>query len=267
MSDRVGTWLSAAAAVAALGVLPCAGAAQTFGLDDRRPFESRQNFAWDVRLGPYVSRIDTELSGATPYQDIFGAPPNYNTPNPRIMLYTSFDWQAVRLGPVCSLGPGLSLGITNVVEKAPTQSSMAGGAPSTWARSSEDTALLVVPATLHATVRFDGLARRVPWLPLVPYARAGLAYGLWWISNGTGLARAGGTQDAFGGSLGWHVSLGLAVLLDAFDRRLARSWDQTQGINHSYVVLEYGFTDLAGFGRPQLNIGNFNWSLGMAFEF
>jgi hypothetical protein len=259
--------------------------AQTFGYNDRRPFETTQNFGFELRFGPYVAAVDSEFSNAHPYQDIFGAPPNFNTQLPRVMASMQFEWQAVRLGPVAQLGLGVSLGYTSIVEKAPFTEMMTG-APSMWARGSEETGLFIVPTTAHLVLRFDGLARHNRWIPLVPYVKAGLAYDFWWITNGSGVAHQtitnadGSTmrQDIAGGSLGWHAALGLSLMLDTFEPRLARGWDQQQGVNHSYVFFEYYFTDLAGFGRPQLNVGNFStasgtntpvgsWVLGLMLEF
>jgi hypothetical protein len=209
------------------------------------------------------------------------------------MASMQFEWQAVRIGPVAQLGLGASLGYTSVVEKAPFTQMMTGTS-SMWVRGSEETGLFIIPTTLHLVLRLDGLARHNRWVPLVPYVKAGLAYDFWWVSNGSGTAHqdvlnpdgtvarnADGTamrQDVVGGSLGWHAALGLSLMLDTFEPRLARGWDQQQGVNHSYLFFEYYFTDLAGFGRPQLNVGNFStaagtntpvgsWVAGMMLEF
>ncbi|MEI8258558.1 MAG: MXAN_2562 family outer membrane beta-barrel protein, partial [Deltaproteobacteria bacterium] len=253
--------------------------AQTFGYNDRRRFESPQNFAFELRGGPYVAAVDSEFTNVHPYQDIFGTPSAYATPSQRVLFGLSFEWQALRLWRIGQLGVGASLSYTAITEKAPFTSSMTGSTPATWTRGSEDTALSIIPATLHLSLRFDGLARAIQYIPIAPYIKAGLAYGLWWMTNGQGLVHVTNTQDAIGGSLGWHVALGAAVLLDSFEPRLARGWDQQQGVNHSYLFFEYDFTDLAGFsGRPQLNVGNTStggganaaygsWVLGLMLEF
>ncbi len=264
-------------ATATLSVAPDVGA-QTFGYNDRRRFESPQNFAIEFRLGPYVAAVDSEFTNAHPYQDIFGAPSTYNSPLQRVIGGVSFEWQALRLWRIGLLGVGASLSYTSIVEKAPFTQTMTGAAGE-WPRGSEETGLFIIPATLHLALRFDGLARAVRYLPIAPYIKAGLAYGLWWMTNGQGTVHVTNTQDALGGSLGWHAALGAAVLLDAFEPRLARGWDQAQGVNHSYLFFEYYFTDLAGFtGRPQLNVGNTStagganaalgsWVLGLMLEF
>lgn len=276
MSVRVRIAGIAAAALAASIALPAS--AQTFGVHDRRPFESPQNFAFELRFGPYVPAVDSEFTNVHPFQDIFGAPPTFNTQLPRVMASIEFEWQAVRVGPVGQLGIGASVGYTSVFEKAPFSDHMTG-TPAMWSRGTEDTGLSIIPATLHLVARFDGLARRYRWFPIVPFVKAGLAYGFWWVSNGAGTVHVNNTQDAVGGSLGWHAALGAALMLDVFEPRLARGWDQSEGVNHSYVFFEYNFTDLAGFGgRPQLNVGNFStaggsstpvgsWVIGLALEF
>src|SRR5689334_8743668 len=103
-----------------LFVASASAGAQTFGTNDRRPFETTQNFGFELRFGPYVAAVDSEFNnGNSPYQDIFGAPANFNTQLPRLMASMQFEWQAVRIGPVAQLGLGVSLGYTSIIEKAP----------------------------------------------------------------------------------------------------------------------------------------------------
>jgi hypothetical protein len=284
----------AAIALAAIAIVShsTSADAQTFGPDMRSRYESHQNFAFELRFGPYVAAIDSEFhSGngytATPYQDYFGGPNPcagtvtadrsthaYHCPNPRIMAGLEFDWQAVRLGPVGSLGLGLGVSGVGVTDGAPTTASMTAGNvavtdPSLWTRSSESTSLYVIPITMQAVVRFDGIARRYRYIPFVPYLKVGLAYAFWWITKGPSTATQptsnGGTQQAIGGSLGWNAAVGLSLLLDVFEPRLAREFDATQGVNHSYLFVEANMMDLSGFtGRHQLNVGTSAWNVGLS---
>lgn len=238
--------------------------AQTFGPNVHRPYESGQDFALELKVGPWEPRIDAQLQGrATPYRDIFGT-------DLRWVGALEFDWQIVRIGPVLSLGVGASAGYTNASARAPfTAATEASTDPSTWGeRSAETTALNVIPTTWVAVARIDGLAHHVSYLPVVPYVKAGLAYSIWWVSNGSGLARSRDGSDAVGGSLGWHAAAGIALLLDVFEPGLARQWDATSGVNHSYVFFEGYVTDLSGFtGRRQLDVGTTSWAAGLALEF
>jgi hypothetical protein len=252
--------LAALAGLLALGASRAAEA-QTFGYDDRGPYESRQDFALEFRVGPWTPRIDQPDRGLTPYRDIFGDAL-------RFVGAAEFDWQIVRIGPVMSLGVGAGVGYTNASADAPLASATLSPDPSTWGmRSATNTTLHVIPTTLLAVARFDGLARRYRFLPIAPYVKTGLAYSFWWVMNGSQVARARNGQDAVGGSLGFHVAGGVAVMLDAFEPRLARQWDSTSGVNHSYVFVEGYLTELSGFGRQQLDVGTLSWAAGLSFEF
>jgi hypothetical protein len=184
---------------------------------------------------------------------------------------------------VMSLGVGLSAGYTVTSARAPTTQSMCPGAvltngtcpagtsssnPNQWTLSGESTAINVVPVTAVVVGRFDGLARHFQYIPLVPYAKFGPAYSFWWVATGTGLAHNPDGRDAVGGSLGWHGALGIQLMLDAFEPRVARQLDTNWGVNHSYLFFEGYITDLRGLtSRPQLDVGTTNWAAGLMVEF
>ena len=63
-------------------------------------------------------------------------------------------------------------------------------------RSSDQTALNVLPFALEAVYRFDVLTR---WrIPIVPYLKGGVAYYLWWIESGSGRVNDGVTTIVIG---------------------------------------------------------------------
>lgn len=255
-------------------------AAQTFGYDDRRPNESPQNFAIELRVGPWLPDIDAEFAdrgGATPFRDIFGVTPEGSRERvlvPRWLFGAEFDWQIVRIGPVMSLGVGASLAYTNISANAPFTSSTLNPDPSNWSRSTESTSLSVIPGRLFAVARFDGLARHVRWVPIVPYVKFGPEYFLWWVTNGRGIAcdpcSASGTtarRDAIGGSFGLHLAGGLALSLEVFEPQVQRQWDALNGVNHSYFFIELGTDFMIPLGRPQLDMSTTTWTGGIAIEF
>ena len=118
--------------------------------------------------------------------------------------------------------------------------------------------------------RVDVLANEVG-VPIVPYIKAGLGYALWKASDGSGTSdytENGETVEGKGHSYGWHFAPGIMVQLDPFDAHAANQLDNTVGVNHSYVFLEWMRSGLDGFGADdQLHAGTSTWVAGLAFEF
>ena len=118
---------------------------------------------------------------------------------------------------------------------------------------------------LVGVLRADVVSREFH-IPLVPYAKLGLGYGLWWSSDGQKSAKANGVSGK-GASYGPVYALGGMFLLDVLDEDDAKSADGITGINNSYVFLEWTRTQLDGFGSSDvLDIGSSSWTLGVAVE-
>lgn len=127
------------------------------------------------------------------------------------------------------------------------------------------TALHLVPMSLYALYNFDYAAQE--WgVPLVPYARLGLAYTGYWISKGGGVEYASGRRGA-GGKWGWTAAGGLAFLLDVLEPRLARDFDTDIGVNHTYVFAEYVILKADGFGGTGFDFSDDYFTFGFSFEF
>ena len=221
------------------------------GLEHSSRLASPQHFAVEVRLGPYPPNVDDEFSGATPYRDVF-------EDSTRIMIGGEFDWQALRIEPVGSLGPGAGVGITWM--GARTEFTDGSGL------SEETTSLTIVPAWAVAVLRVDALARQTP-VPLVPYGKAGLASALWWVKDGDSTADYEGVIGK-GRSDGWMLALGLMLDLGFIDLSAARQMDAESGINHSYLFAELMSLRLDGFGSGNtMEVGSDTWLAGIAFEF
>ncbi len=250
---------------------------ELFGPDrGRGRFESSQNFALEFRGGPWYPSVDQEFGGrATPFRDIFGE-------GDRVLGAIEFDWQILRINPIGSLGVGLSVGYTAATAVAPVTQRPMPADPAVWNRPSggQETALNVVPMTAVGVFRLDVLARRTV-IPLVPYAKFGFAYSLWWIDAGDSLAQRtvalspGASaddldigQDAIGGSLGTHFAAGMMLRLDFLEPRAARAWDIEMGVNHSYLFFEWARSAPGSLGsRSQLQLGTNTWAAGLAVEF
>ena len=259
--------------------MPSSAGAQTFeifGRDrSRSRYESAQNFLVELRLGPWTPDIDAEFGGrSTPYADMFGT-------DARWLPSAEFDWQALRINPVGSLGLAFGAGYTSASAVSPiTQSPMPPVA--TWNRPTDGstTSLSVIPAYAALVFRLDVLARRTV-VPIVPSVKYGVGGADWWINNGDALARrslalspgarASDTdlgQAATGFTFGTHFAAGVMLRLDVFEPRVQRSWDLSMGVNHSYLFAEYTHAMLDGIGsRPQLRLGYETWTVGLAMEF
>ena len=186
---------------------------------------------------------------------------------PRALVGLEFDWQAIRIPWVGTLGPGIAASYTEMTDKSFT---LAG------TRSAEDTNLDIYPMYLVAVLRAD-----VFWtqyhVPLVPFAKAGIGAAYWQISNPGGTStstttNASGTTDNSikGRGLTWGTqwAAGLAVALDSIDTGASRNLDNSVGINNTYIYGEYYLSALTGLGQQHpLLVGTSTWCAGLAFEF
>ncbi len=244
-------------AFTALTVAPRAAHAQReIGYIEHVPRESPQHWELELRFSPYSPRIDDEpgLKG-TPYKDTFGT-------MKRLLFSLELDYQALRIPYVGALGPGLSVGYTQM-----TDSSFR----TNGTRSTEDTDLSLYPFYGVAVLRLDEAWRRAG-VPLVPYGKLGLGYTIWKISNPGGTATvtdaAGNVTKGFGGTWGVHGAVGLQFAMDVLDRGAVRNLDTAVGINHTYLFAEYYWSELSGIGQSHpLRVGDRTWALGLSFEF
>lgn len=212
--------------------------------------ESSQDAAVELRFGRYVPNIDKSVPGA-PYQDVFGSSNRY-------IFGLEGDWQLIRFPHLGTLGPGLGWGYTRATGKALIT---ATGEP-----SAEDTALSVMPFYLVGVLRADVFARELN-VPIVPYAKLGIGYALWWASDGGVTSREDGVLGR-GISYGPQYAIGAMFLLDELDQQTARDADNSLGINHSYIFGELYNSNLSGFGsNSRLDVGTNSWVLGLALEF
>lgn len=211
-----------------------------------------QRFAFELRGGPYYPTVDEEaaLRGAPTYTAFFGD-------EWRLYLGAEFDWQAVRIPWVGTLGPGIGVGFMSA-----TGQGLAG------TERKGETTLKIIPMHVSAVVRFDELFRRTS-IPVVPYAKLGLGVGLWWCTVGSNDCKDvedDGTEvPGEGTSYGVHWALGGAIALDFLGRREMSALDQETGINHIYLFGEW-FNQNLGLGKGQMLIGTSTWTAGMTME-
>lgn len=235
------------------------------------PFKgSPQRFAIELKFGPYLPSVDGDYPGPGlgAYAEIFGETNDRGVaveqPRDRLMSQLGFEWQFLNVGGPLSLGTSIGFfqdrAQALLVQTSATDESV---------RSKADRVRFsVLPVTLLLGYRFELLADRFR-VPLVPYVRGGLAYGFWWASNGNGdIAVNDAGVKGRGGSAGWQVNLGMMLRLDFLERSAAKALDTATGINHTYIVGEWQFSRMDGFGTllNKVSVGDDTWYLGLAIE-
>jgi hypothetical protein len=255
----------AAGGTVVLGVLACASSA--FAQEDRQDvlggrhkmYETSQHFAFELRFSPFTPAVDSDpaLHGATPFAQTLG---NF----PRVMFQGEFDWQALRIPHVGTLGPGIGIGYTKMSGDA--QFVQPHG-PDGILNSGETTSLTIFPFYAVAVLRADVVWRELH-VPLVPYAKLGFAYSVWRASNSVGTSNYGGNIGV-GGSMGTELGVGLAFNLNTFDEYAAKNFDEGVGVNNTYAFAEYTRADLDGLGiqSDPLRVGGASWTFGLTVEF
>jgi hypothetical protein len=247
------------ALLAALGFLGLSRRAAAQGVDEFGSYgtkdpsrgESAQYGVFEARFGPYYPRVDHSVTG-TPFKDTFGDSKRY-------MFGLEGDWQALRIPHLGTLGPGLGWGYTRATGRARLTAQ-----PDVL--SDEDTALSIMPFYLVAVFRADVFMREFG-VPLVPYAKLGMGYALWWASDGGSTSNQNGVAGK-GISYGPQYALGGMFLLDFLDQQTARDADNSLGINNSYFFGEWYGSELDAFGsKNRMNVGANTWVLGLAVEF
>lgn len=222
----------------------------TFALEESVNFyESPQNYAFELRFGLYLPDVDSEFSDSSPFGDVFGN-------DGRLLSALEFDWQIVPIY-VGTFGVGGTVGYFTADGKALLEDGSG--------QSEQEVTFNMVPLELLAVVRFDWLANNIS-IPLVPYFKIGIAYYIWWSSTADKTSEDADGNSATGGVFGWKMSTGVMLRLDQFDRDTARDFDTEWGVNHSYLFFEWFWNFVDGFGS-QINLGDTNWSAGLALEF
>ncbi len=229
-----------------------------------------QRFAIEVKFGPYLPSVDADYPGPGlgAYADVFGKTNSRGVavgqPRDRLMTQLGFEWQFVNVG-----GP-LSIGTSIGFFQARAQALLVQTQPAdpTVRSDADRVRFSVMPFTLLLGYRFELLADRFK-VPLVPYARGGLAYGIWWAGNGDGdvSVNDAGVKGR-GGSAGWQVNLGMMLRLDFLEPSAAKALDSATGINHTYIMGEWQFSRMDGFGSlmNKVSVGDDTWYLGLAIE-
>jgi hypothetical protein len=229
--------------------------------DQPRTFRTPKEWAIELRFGAYRPDVDSEFSGSgkTPYKTMFGG-------KRHLMSQLELDWQFFQ--GFGTLAAAATVGYSSVSAKAfVANSSGACVTDSNGAcvRSGDSTSLRLIPIAALLVYRWD-VAAELWQIPLVPYAKLGLNYTFWDVTDGNGgVPHAGGGRGS-GGTLGWQACAGISLMLDILDPGATRSLDMETGINHTYLFFEWDLVDGLGV-KNQLHVGDSSWVVGLMFEF
>lgn len=221
---------------------------------------SPQNFAFELRFGPYSPEVDDSDNANGAYNRFFGS-------GAKFYFGLEFDYLPIRIPYVGVVGPGFGWGFTTTSGA----SLLPNGDP-----SGDETSLTIMPMHLSAVLRGDELMRRTG-VPIVPYVKFGYGLGYWRASDGngtsvrtdpdTGKELTGDANTGSGTSSGYHLALGAMLALNFLDPRAIASLDQTMGVNHVYLFGEWMNARLSGLGsRPQMHIGTSTVIAGLALD-
>jgi hypothetical protein len=235
--------------------------AQQVAIGQPGSYRSSRDFALGLSLGPYQPNIDNEFTSLPPeqrpHQLFFGD-------KTRLMFRTELEYQFFQRFGTLAIGAGLGY----FRESAPSFIEPAAGQPPGM-RAGDVTALMLLPFSTSLVYRFDLPAHR-SWWPLVPYAKVGLDYVVWQISEGDGRVSKSESPrgEGSGATTGWHVVGGVSLLLDIFDPGSSQKLDAEIGVNHTYFFVEYAYRDVSGLtGSSALQVGDATWAAGLMFEF
>jgi len=230
--------------------------------EQRGDYRTPREWAFELRFGPYAPDVDSEFSGsAAPYKTIFGS-------KRHLMSQLELDWQFFQT--FGSLAAGVVIGYYNESAKAFTADATGAcvlDSKGACVRSGDDTSLRLIPIAALLVYRWDVAAQQ--WkIPLVPYAKLGLNYTFWGITNGNGNVPDYEGGHGSGGTAGWQAAAGMSLMLDILDPDAARGLDMETGVNHSYVFFEWNHVDASGLGMSnKLHVGDSRWVIGLMFEF
>lgn len=187
---------------------------------------SPRNWTFSAEFGVYkLSNIDNEFNnGEDPFESVFGNKYKFHFQ----VALERLLWQGVG-----TVGVEAAFGYWRI---------KGNGLYRDGSKSTDSTAFNMMPFKLSAVYRYTD-----PWdkwnIPLVPFAKFGFDYYVWWITKqGSGTSEFddgnGSTSKGYGGTFGLHVSYGLQICLDIIDKKLANEFEQDVGVNNTYLYFE-----------------------------
>lgn len=227
-------------------------------------YQSPQNFAIEVRFSPFFYPdvdSDPNLHGCQPFHNVFGS-------GSSLLFSGEFDWQALRIPHLGTIGPGIGAGLVSFSANAPEAGQGPNGCDAVTTTSGENTSLNIYPFYAVAVLRVDTLWRDLG-VPFVPYAKLGPGLAFWQATNTLGVSRDRSGAVGQGFTFGSQLALGLAFNLNVLDEYTARNFDETVGVNNTYLFAEWTDMNLSGLWvQPNaLRVGSTTWTFGLTWEF
>ncbi len=221
-------------------------------------YEDNDDVTWHagLRLGPYVPDIDAQFEGTgSPYAEMFGG----------YQILPMIDVDRILWRGFGQLGVGGTIGYMQKSAKA-WQDGSTPGDPMRPRSEGDDTTFRLIPAAVTAVYRLTVLDDN--WgIPLVPYARGGLSYYVWWFRTNGRTSRTEAGDKARGGTLGVQGAIGLSIRAERVDSDAASSM-RASGIHHAGFYAELSLAKVDGFGSDsKLSVGDATWFAGVDFEF
>jgi hypothetical protein len=223
--------------------------------------ESPRWGSFQVFISPFSPNIDSGFASSTvpPYATTFG------TSRP-LMVQGIFS-RSLWMTEAGTLDAGLGAGYWQVSGEGLYQN-----AAGTIVRGGS-TSLMIIPLQIEATYRVDWFYERFE-VPLAPYVRGAIVDYIWSTSGQGGTSSwtsaAGTAYRGSGATFGWSATLGLALVLDAFDTGLSRQMDYDIGINRSMLFFDVTKSSVNDFGSQkswQLAPSYWAWSVGLLFVY
>jgi hypothetical protein len=229
--------------------------AQSFELSTtKNRLESPRSMFFEAKLSPFTPLLDRPFmdlpEADRPYYAVFGG-------GPMLLGEIEVDYQFFQ--KFGSLAAGLSVGYSEKYGLSIDAVS--------HQRVDQSTGLQIVPIKALLVYRFDWAKERYK-IPLVPYAKLAFVGMPWWITNG-GAVELSGVQRGQGLKFGLAGVLGLALEMDFLDQRLARDFDSSVGVNHTYLFAEGTIQEMNLFGSSAraIDLSSKHFMFGLGFEF
>ena len=223
--------------------------------------ESPRWGSFQVSVSPFSPNIDSEFTNAAspPYATAFG------TSRP-LMVQGIFS-KSVWITEVGTLDVGFGAGYWQVSGQG--QFTDSAGV----VQRGGSTSLMIIPLQIAVAYRFDWFYERFD-VPLAPYFRGALVDYVWNTSGQGGVSSwtsaTGTTYRGNGATFGLSGTLGLALVLDAFDTGMSRQMDYDLGINRSMLFFDFTKSSVNDFGSQkswQLAPSYWAWSAGLLFVY
>lgn len=216
--------------------------------------ESPRMFTLELKLGPYTPMADAigglaadPATGLRPYTQVFGGTP---------MLMGELGLEYLAWQKFGTIAGGVSVAYAEKFAKA--------FVADTDIRANQSTGLRILTIRPTVTYRFDWAALRHK-VPLVPYVKAQFVAMPWWILNGGEIETFDG-KPGQGVSFGVAGTVGLSIMLDILDQRLARDFDSSVGVNHTYIFAELNVQEMFARTALPLGLSSRHWLFGLAFD-